>query len=181
VKTSNLFDIEVKFLSPQVEGVTAYPPRSDWFSNREAGINGGNSEPDWESHQAQLLMGNESEVTIEPSLCRTSQRGLTGWVQNGHDSRVSGFPTWNRCKQEFLFLNAPLIENPADSGTLPAAINVKQEQGKPYTALTRAGANRMRHKAGIVPEAKARGKTTGYADRDTGILTIELTSRVKKS
>lgn len=181
MKTSNLFGIEVEFLSPQVEGVTAYPPRSDRLSNREAGINGGHPEPDRESRPAELLTSNTSEVTSEPSLCRTSQRGVTGWVQKDTIPGLQDFAPRSQCTQEFLFLHAPLIRNPADSGTLPVAPNAKQEQGKPSTALARAGANRMRYKAGIVPEANARGKTTGYADRDTVILTIESASRVKKS
>ncbi len=49
----------------------------DWQpTGSQHGRKGGNSEPDWEPHRAQLSRSNKSEFTFAPSSQRTSQRGF---------------------------------------------------------------------------------------------------------
>jgi hypothetical protein len=148
--------------------VTACPTRLAPDERQRAvhGTNVGNSEPDRESRLAQLRMGNDREVTSEPSLSQTSLHRLLAGSKRDVD-RNSPQKRNSDVGAELTQLLTPMI--PAESDTLPAAANGHRERSNPQPSLPRgsslSGARWLTGRIG--PEANAFGKAGGHADGAT--------------
>ena len=114
----------------------------------------------------------------EPPLIGTSLRELSAWSKRDM-VKHAGMPA--RLDNRVVIQAAPQ-SNPAESEVLNSTTNDIQERGNGLVALLfGAGVNRMRRGCGIVSEAKARGKATGYADGDTTAWKVEARVGVQTS
>lgn len=133
----------------------------------EAGIKGGNSEPDWELRRTELDMDRNTNSRLNR---RHLLQAYTGY---------QACPKWERTESRIGYRTYPKYPRkvPADSEVLNPVSNGNQERDNPFKALKFILSRWLVVSlvvGRIASEANAFGKAKGYADGGTVKWMIEV-------